>query len=74
MERLSLRPMTVDEFDVFRSRTIRGYAAEQETVRHGASAIGLNVFGWNSAARSLYEKAGYQIMSMHMHKGLSPSA
>ena len=43
-------------------------AAEQEVARHGVSTIGMNVFGWNSIARSLYEKSGYQIMSMQLRK------
>jgi hypothetical protein len=36
-------------------------------------AIGLNVFGPNTVARTLYESAGYQVASLQMHKALSPS-
>jgi ribosomal protein S18 acetylase RimI-like enzyme len=32
--------------------------------------IGLNVFGPNTAARNLYESAGYEIASLQMHKEL----
>ena len=45
-------------------------AAEQETARHGAAAIGLNVFGTNTVARNLYESSGYQATSMNMRKEL----
>lgn len=47
-------------------------AAEKETAKHGVRAMGLNVFGSNLVARSLYESAGYSITSMHMHKELPP--
>ena len=45
-------------------------AAEEETARHGVSKIGLNVFGSNKTARSLYESAGYQVASTQMYKEL----
>ncbi len=45
-------------------------AAEEETARHGISKIGLNVFGSNTTARSLYESAGYQVASTQMYKEL----
>jgi len=38
----------------------------------GARSVGLNVFGYNHAARALYEKMGYQITGMGMKKELSP--
>jgi RimJ/RimL family protein N-acetyltransferase len=40
----------------------------------GVGRIGLNVFGYNHAARALYEKMGYQITGMGMIKQLMPSA
>lgn len=50
-------------------------AAEQESARHGVHSIGLNVFGPNKVARSLYESAGYKVTTMQMHKELAgPSA
>ena len=45
-------------------------AAEQATARRGVGTIGLNVFGPNTAARNLYESAGYEIASLQMHKEL----
>lgn len=46
------------------------HAAEQETLKSGVSSIGLNVFGTNTVARSLYESAGYEITSQQMQKSL----
>ena len=37
----------------------------------GAEKIGLNVFGYNHAARALYEKMGYEITGMGMAKRLA---
>lgn len=37
----------------------------------GVGRIGLNVFGYNHAARALYEKMGYQITGMGMMKRLA---
>ena len=47
-------------------------AAEQETARCGETSIGLNVFGPNAVARSLYESAGYEVTSLQMRKELAP--
>ena len=44
--------------------------AERETTRRGVGAIGLNVFGPNTVARNLYESAGYETVSLQMHKQL----
>ena len=46
-------------------------AAEREARRHGATSIGLHVFGANTVARRLYESAGYQTTSLIMHKPLA---
>ena len=46
------------------------HAAEQESARHGAKTIGLNVFGANTAARGLYESSGYEVTSVTMRKEL----
>jgi ribosomal protein S18 acetylase RimI-like enzyme len=46
-------------------------AAEQESMRYGATNIGLNVFGENTVARSLYDSSAYAITSMTMRKELS---
>ena len=54
----------------------RGYgrrlleAAEDEARRAGATYLGLNVFGANRVARSLYETSGYQVKTMQMRKEL----
>jgi ribosomal protein S18 acetylase RimI-like enzyme len=45
-------------------------AAEQEAMRHGVDSIGLNVFGTNMVARSLYDSAGYTVSAMQMKKVL----
>ena len=37
----------------------------------GVHSVGLNVFGYNHAARALYEKMGYQITGMGMKKELA---
>jgi ribosomal protein S18 acetylase RimI-like enzyme len=55
----------------------RGYgrrllaAAESEARRAGATYLGLNVFGANRVARSLYESADYQVKALQMRKRLS---
>ena len=45
-------------------------AAEAEAASHGVDSIGLNVFGSNVIARSLYESAEYGISSMQLRKQL----
>jgi ribosomal protein S18 acetylase RimI-like enzyme len=46
-------------------------AAEQYSARHGATEIGLNVFGPNTVARRLYESSGYEITAINMRKQLA---
>ena len=46
-------------------------AAEQEVASHGTDSIGLNVFGGNVVARSLYESAGDDVTAMQMKKPLT---
>ena len=54
----------------------RGYgrllldAAEEEARRAGATYLGLNVFGANHVARSLYQGSGYEVKTMQMRKAL----
>jgi ribosomal protein S18 acetylase RimI-like enzyme len=56
----------------------RGYgralleAAEREVEKRGGDSVGLNVFGGNVLATSLYESSGYQVTAIHMRKSLSP--
>jgi ribosomal protein S18 acetylase RimI-like enzyme len=67
------------DIEVLEERRGEGYglallsAAEKEAGRRGVKNIGLNVFGSNVVARSLYERAGYQITSMYMRKELGPT-
>jgi ribosomal protein S18 acetylase RimI-like enzyme len=49
-------------------------AAERHAAALGARSIGLNVFGWNTVARSLYESAGYGVVSQQLSKELPPCA
>lgn len=58
----------------FRSQ---GYArsgmqlAEDYARKQGAQTLGLNVFGFNAAARGLYESLGYETTSIKMRKSLA---
>src|ERR1700739_994288 len=49
-------------------------AVEAEATRHGAHAIGLQVFGSNLVARSLYESAGYRTLAVRLRKELPRDA
>ena len=44
--------------------------AEEAARNHGATELGLNVFGHNAVARSLYESMGYQTTAVNMRKSL----
>lgn len=44
--------------------------AEKAAADHGAATIGLNVFGYNTTARKLYESLGYQTTSVQMRKSV----
>jgi GNAT superfamily N-acetyltransferase len=46
-------------------------AAEDEVRRHGAPALGLNVFGSNVRAQRLYASAGYRLVAQQMRKELA---
>ena len=54
----------------------RGYAraalelGHAEAKARGAAAIGLNVFGFNTGARDLYEQLGYEVTSVQMLRRL----
>lgn len=47
-------------------------ALEERAASMGIGRISLNVMGYNTAARSLYEKCGYQVTGMGMTKRLNP--
>ena len=44
--------------------------AEEWTREHGGTRVGLNVFGPNLAARSLYDSLGYEVLATAMFKDL----
>ena len=44
--------------------------AEDLVREHGATSLGLNVFGFNTAARRLYESLGYDVAAVRMSKPL----
>lgn len=44
--------------------------AEERAKKLGAVELGLNVFGFNTVARGLYESLGYEIASIKMRKKL----
>jgi ribosomal protein S18 acetylase RimI-like enzyme len=44
--------------------------AEEQARSHGATHLGLNVFGHNTVARHLYERLGYRTVSIRMSKAL----
>ncbi len=48
--------------------------AEQYAAAHGATSLGLSVFGFNAGARALYESLGYETTSVKMAKRLQPPA
>lgn len=45
-------------------------AAETAAARHGATWLGLNVFGSNDVARQLYASSGYEIKALQLRKRL----
>jgi RimJ/RimL family protein N-acetyltransferase len=45
---------------------------EQTAHELGLTDLALHVFGYNLAARSLYEKLGYQVTNINMQKSLGP--
>jgi ribosomal protein S18 acetylase RimI-like enzyme len=47
-------------------------AAEDELARRGIPRLALNVFGYNTAARRLYESLGFEVTSQQMVKALAP--
>jgi ribosomal protein S18 acetylase RimI-like enzyme len=48
--------------------------AEEEIRKLGGTSLGLNVFGWNTAARLLYESLGYRVTSLQLRKSLPGAA
>ncbi|MGB3770975.1 MAG: GNAT family N-acetyltransferase [Rhodococcus sp. (in: high G+C Gram-positive bacteria)] len=46
-------------------------SAEREVISFGGTVLGLNVFGFNTPGRRLYESLGYRTTSVRMHKNLT---
>jgi ribosomal protein S18 acetylase RimI-like enzyme len=44
--------------------------AEVAAAEHGAAALGLNVFGYNTIARGLYDSLGYETTAVQMRKSV----
>ncbi len=62
---------SVDIDEEYRNRGIGRQAmhfAEEISCQHGATRLGLNVFGANAAARHLYESLGYRTVAVRMEK------
>jgi ribosomal protein S18 acetylase RimI-like enzyme len=65
------------EIEILQEHRGEGYgrallqAAEQESAKHGIAEIGLNVFGTNVVARSLYDSSGYEVTATQMRKRLA---
>jgi ribosomal protein S18 acetylase RimI-like enzyme len=74
------RSWWVYDIEIDEEHRRRGYAraalrrAEEEVRRLGGTTLGLNVFGFNSEARGLYESLGYEVHSVQMRKRLTASA
>ena len=64
------------DIEIFPEHRGRGFgrallaAADSEAAAHGVDSVGLNVFGSNMIARTLYESAGYRISAMQLQKRL----
>jgi len=64
------------DFRVYSQLRRRGYgraimvAVEQVCRERNVVSVGLNVFGFNAGARSLYEQMGFEVTSIQMSKRL----
>lgn len=64
------------DIEIIEAHRRKGYArqalllGESEARALGATSIGLNVFGFNSGAQTLYESLGYGIAAVNMSKKL----
>ncbi len=73
-ERNGRKEAFIDDIEIFENFRRRGYAAEalkalDEIVKgKEIHTIRLHVFGYNHAARDLYEKCGYEIINIYMDK------
>ena len=73
---LPVKPAYLFDFMIREELRGKGYGRkalarfEQMAYEMGIGKVSLNVFGWNHAARALYEKMGYQITGIGMTKSL----
>ncbi|MGL3807656.1 GNAT family N-acetyltransferase, partial [Paeniglutamicibacter sp. R2-26] len=64
------------DIEIYKPHQRNGYGretmllAERTAKACGASELGLNVFGYNTSARALYESLGYEPTSIRMAKAL----
>ncbi|MFF5794354.1 GNAT family N-acetyltransferase [Paeniglutamicibacter sp. NPDC012692] len=64
------------DIEIYKQHQRHGYGreamilAERTAKQLGASELGLNVFGYNTSARALYESLGYEPTSIRMAKAL----
>ncbi|MDN3905792.1 GNAT family N-acetyltransferase [Arthrobacter sp. YD2] len=64
----------VSDIEIHEDHRGKGYGraamqlAEVAAAEQGAATLGLNVFGYNTVARDLYESLGYETVSMQMRK------
>lgn len=76
-ERPEVRMGFIYSLDVMPEHRRRGYArggmlaAEEEVQRLGLTSLGLNVFGQNAPAISLYQSLGYRVTNFNMKKDLA---
>ncbi len=69
--------MFIYDFRIDEAQRRKGYgeqalrAAEDQAKALGLDTIALHVFGFNHAARALYEKLGYEITNINMAKKLT---
>ncbi len=65
------------DFEIDADQRRKGYgraalrALDEKAREMGFSEIGLHVFGHNTAARALYEQAGYEVTNVNMSKKLT---
>lgn len=64
----------VSDIEIHEGHRGKGYGraamqlAEAAAAEQGAATLGLNVFGYNTVARDLYDSLGYETVSTHMRK------
>ena len=64
----------VSDIEIHEDHRGKGYGraamqlAEVAAAEQGAATLGLNVFGYNTVARGLYESLGYETVSTQMRK------